>query len=92
MLKHYHTTIVDTFLDLGYTFDTYPFSQLVQDYQEAVLPAVGVAVTALPGLIGSAGDTTDTTAMEDCPGGQGEALLAEKVNDIMVELIEDNKM
>ena len=57
ILKGYHRTLTETLSVLGHTDpNIYPFSDLVHDYQQAVIPAVGVAVTVLPGLVK---ETTD---------------------------------
>ena len=73
----------------------YPFSQFFADYQvparaprysvncsnaqDAILPAVGVAVTALPGLGAQAGDEVD---------GGGEVEAAHRLRDIMEDLVQ----
>ena len=47
--------------------------------QDAILPAVGVAVTALPGLGAQAGDEVD---------GGGEVEAAHRLRDIMEDLVQ----
>ena len=73
----------------------YPFSQFFADYQvparaprysvncsnaqDAILPAVGVAVTALPGLAAQVRDEVD---------GGGEVEAAHRLRDIMEDLVQ----
>ena len=55
------------------------------DYiQDAIIPAVGVAVTVLPGLVRESQDEVDTG--EDRPGITAGRLVSDKIDDIMEEL------
>jgi len=82
VLKRYHGELSDSLLQLGFPVSTYSFSQLVDDYQDAVVPAVGVAVNLIPGLIGT-GDETDSVG-----AGSGDTLLC----DFFEELEEMKKI
>jgi len=90
VLKTYHNTLTDTLVKLGFGPDTYPFSDLFQDYQDAMIPAIGMAVTVLPGLVREAGDEVDSKRCEGSPGSfAGGKFVSDKVNEIMVELVEN---
>ena len=52
----------------------------------AIIPAVGVAVTVLPGLVRESQDEVDTG--EDRPGITAGRLVSDKIDDIMEELAE----
>ena len=87
VLRGYHRTLTDTLSVLGHDRpDLYPFSDLFNDYQEAIIPAVGVAVTVLPGLVKEASDEVDIG--EDRPGLAVGRLVAEKIMEMMEELVE----
>ena len=87
VLRAYHRTLTQTLSVLGHDHpDLYPFSDLFHDYQEAIIPAVGVAVTVLPGLVKEASDEVDIG--EDRPGLAVGRMVAEKIMDMMEELVE----
>jgi len=79
VLKRYHAELTDCFLQLGISIDVYPFSQLFEDYQDAVVPAVGVAVNLIPGLIGT-GDETDSNT--NIQSDRSLAVLGDIVEDL----------
>lgn len=86
VLKTYHSTLTETLGKLGYGPETYPFSDLFQDYQDAMIPAIGMAVTILPGLVRETGDEVDSKRGED---SSVVNLVADRVNEMMEELVED---
>jgi len=87
VLKTYHNTLTETLGKLGFGPDTYPFSDLFQDYQDAMIPAIGMAVTVLPGLVRESGDEVDSKRGDDSLGGG--KFVSDKINEMMEELIED---
>jgi len=89
VLKTYHKTLTETLAVLGHGPETYPFSDLFQDYQDAIIPAIGMAVTVLPGLVRATGDEVDSKRGEDSPGVVSGRLVADRVNGMMEELVED---
>ncbi|XP_023320650.1 uncharacterized protein LOC111695518 isoform X2 [Eurytemora carolleeae] len=84
ILKHYHSELEDYLLQLGFPPHTYTFSQLVEDYQDAVVPAVGIAVNLIPGVI-ETGDETDSV-------GLGTGRTAGIMTEILEELVEMEKI
>jgi len=107
LLRSYHRTLTETLTTLGQTEDVYPFSDLFHDYQEAIIPAVGIAVTVLPGLVRESPDEVDTSTImstsstfststadlgDDRPGVAAGRLAADKIRDIMEELVETGIM
>ena len=89
VLRGYHRTLTETLAVLGHNRPDllYPFSDLFHDYQEAIIPAVGVAVTVLPGLVKEAADEVDIG--EDRPGLTVGRTVAEKIREMMEELVEN---
>ena len=62
-------------------------------FQDAIIPCVGVAVTALPGLVREAQDEVDTmTSSEDRPGVTAGRTASDRIRDILEELVEDGRM
>ena len=54
---------------------------------------MGVAVTALPGLVREAQDEVDTlTGSEDRPGVTAGRMAADRIRDILEELVQDGRM
>ena len=61
--------------------------------QDAIIPCVGVAVTVLPGLVREAQDEVDmSTGSEDLPGVTTGRMAADRIRDILEELVEDGRM
>ena len=61
--------------------------------QDAIIPCVGVAVTVLPGLVREAQDEVDMpTGSEDLPGVTTGRMAADRIRDILEELVEDGRM
>ena len=66
---------------------------LTLHYQDAIIPCVGVAVTALPGLVRETQDEVDTvTRSEDRPGVTTGRTASDRIRDILEELVEDGRM
>ena len=62
-------------------------------FQDAIIPCVGLAVTSLPGLVREAQDEVDmSTGSEDRPGITAGRMAADRIRDILEELVEDGKM
>ena len=59
-------------------------------YQEAIIPAVGVAVTVLPGLVKEDADEVDIG--EDRPGLEAGRVVADKIREMMEELVESGML
>ena len=54
---------------------------------------MGVAVTALPGLVRESQDEVDTVGgSEDRPGVTAGRMVADRIRDILEELVEDGRM
>ena len=54
---------------------------------------MGVAVTALPGLVRESQDEVDTVGgSEDSPGVTAGRMVADRIRDILEELVEDGRM
>ena len=54
---------------------------------------MGLAVTSLPGLVREAQDEVDmSTGSEDRPGITAGRMAADRIRDILEELVEDGKM
>jgi len=92
VLKTYHNTLTEALSKLGHGEETYPFSDLFKDYQDAMIPAIGIAVTALPGLVRDPVDEVDSRRGEDAPGSCGGNFVTDRVNEILQELVEQNLM
>ena len=80
-MKKYHSMLTDLLVKLGHSADTYPFSDLFQDYQDAMIPAVGVAMTILPGLVRDK-DGDEVDSKENIP-------ISDKAKELVEELIEE---
>ena len=54
---------------------------------------MGVAVTALPGLVRESQDEVDMVGgSEDRPGVTAGRMVADRIRDILEELVEDGRM
>ena len=54
---------------------------------------MGVAATALPGLVRESQDEVDTVGgSEDRPGVTAGRMVADRIRDILEELVEDGRM
>ena len=83
ILRGYHRTLTESLSVLGHTDpNIYPFSDLFHDYQEAIIPAVGVAVTVLPGLVKESSDEVDLG--DDRPGIAAGRLVADKIMEAFI--------
>jgi len=84
-LKTYHTSLEDNLLQLGFPPNLYTFYHLYEDYQDAVVPAVGVAVNLLPGVLGAATNPRG----EDQTDGVDDSFLADDVLEMLCDFGEE---